>query len=702
MTRSRVRAVARPRRLAFALAALAGVAALLVAVFVFPYHSTNHDEAVYLQQAAMLLDGRLFLRPPVEGSFRPWFFVRAGGASASASGGGPALYPKYAPVPAAVFALGAALGGYRLALPLVAAAVVGLTYGVTSETFDRRTGVLAALLLAASPLFLVQSGLFLPYAPTAALNLAFAFAYLRADRTGRRRDAALAGVAVGLAFFARPYTAVLFAAPFVAHALWTLRGGDGRESALTRHATTAAFGLCGVALALGYNAAVTGSPSTFPYEAFAPRDGLGFGKRALLGYERTYTPSLALRANARVLAELFGEWVVAGPLGTALAAGGLAAVSVRRGWDARRAALAGVFVSVVAGNVYFWGNLNVLGALGVPDDGLVEYYGPYYHYDLLVPTAAFAAHGARAGRAALARRARERFDPDAARRVVIATLLVSTAAFGGTAAVAASEPLRENAAVSDQLEEAYRPFEGREFDDALVFLPTPYGDWLNHPLQSLRNDPGFDGDAVYAVRENQFEVVDAYPNRTLYRYGYRGQWSPLFGPPVDARLQRVRVAAGERVALDAGLGVPPGAERVSVRVATDRGHAYYAATNPGETMDVRLVADGGVRLAGEAEPTGSGNASVPLAPRDTVRVTAFVDYGSGSGFSYRLEMPVERSNGTVRALTPYAEVCADPRRCGGEAMYVPRESRPGVSVSTRFVGGAAATAGGNETAMESH
>ncbi|MFW6288530.1 MAG: alkaline phosphatase, partial [Spirochaetota bacterium] len=56
------------------------------------------------------------------------------------------------------------------------------------------------------------------------------------------------------------------------------------------------------------------------------------------------------------------------------------------------AVLAGLFVSVIAGNVYFWGNLNILGDLADPNDGLIDTLGPYYHFDLLVPTAAFAAH----------------------------------------------------------------------------------------------------------------------------------------------------------------------------------------------------------------------------------------------------------------------------------------------------------------------
>ncbi len=44
---------------------LVGVVVFWLAHVVFPYHSVNDDEGVYLYQAAMLLEGKLFLNPPV-------------------------------------------------------------------------------------------------------------------------------------------------------------------------------------------------------------------------------------------------------------------------------------------------------------------------------------------------------------------------------------------------------------------------------------------------------------------------------------------------------------------------------------------------------------------------------------------------------------------------------------------------------------
>ncbi|WP_424004494.1 ArnT family glycosyltransferase [Haloarcula salina] len=655
----------RPAVQAGVVAVLGGLVVFALAHLVFPHHTTNHDEGVYLQQAAMLLEGQLFLYPPVEETFRPWFFVTDGGR----------LYPKYAPVPAAMFAVGKLLGGYRVALALIAAGALALTYHTAREAFDEQTGVVASALMLGSPLFLIDASVFLSYVPTMLWNLGFAAAYLRADRTGSRRTAALAGLSVGLAFFARPYTAVLFASPFIVHALWRLRTLD--RARVQRLTVTAVCGLTGVAATLAYNRVVTGSALLFPYEAFAPLDGLGFGYREIRGYSREFTPAMSLDANAELLWKLATQWVVAGPLGTLAALGGVAA-ALRRGLDSRQAALAGVFLSVPLGNLYFWGTVNMLGDLGDPTDGLVAFLGPFYHVDVLVPTAAFGAVGVLAAtrwfRAAVA----EQVSGDRLRPALVVATLCLAAVGGGATVAAAAGPVSDNYAVTQQFEQAYEPFEERDLDGALVFLPTPYGQWLNHPFQAVRNDPGFDGDTVYAMQHRQFDVVDAYPDRTYYRYVYRGEWVPYLGRAVEPRLQRVTVAEGEAVRTDVAATVPEQAALVSIRL-TNGEESDYATVRGTEPLDLRLVTDrNSTRLAGE----GIEEAVTVATPEDgTVTLVMFVDYGTGAGFTYRADLPVERTDGGVKTLTPRLEVCTVPRRCGGQAAYVPGSHREGIGMN---------------------
>ncbi|WP_435076699.1 hypothetical protein [Halococcus sp. AFM35] len=659
---------------ALALSLLGALVIWAVSTAVFPYLSLNHDEGVYLQQAGMLLDGQLFLRPPVPDAFRPWFFV----------GSEQGFYPKYAPVAAAMFAVGRLAGDYTLALVAIAAANVFLTAVVVAETFRhegqrfaRTTGLLAGALLLHSPLFLITSSVFLSYAPTTLWNLLFAAAYLRAQRVGSRPLAAVAGLTIGIAFFSRPYTAVLFAAPFVVHALWTLR--DGRAAAV-RQALTAAGGSLGVLVALGYNAVVTGDPLTFPYAAFAPLDGIGFGRRKILGHAVEYTPELALKANARVLAAFFGRWGIAGALGTVLAALGLvlAFAVPREQRTARTAALAGLFVSIPAGNILFWGNLNILGDLENSGTGLIAFLGPYYHFDLLVPTAAFAAYAGLRGALRLRRLLQLRFTPRRTRVALTVCLLVTGAALAGVTVSVMDEPLERNSNVTAEYEQAYQPFENRSLENALVFLPTPYGNWLNHPFQALRNDPDFDGDTVYALAKRQFAVIDAYPNRTYYRYTYGGSWNPTDGDAPETRLRQIEVHTGERLVLDGRFGIPDSPESVTVRLASGPNQTYYTTTPRNGTLDLRLVADERARLRGEVTPVDES--SIPVDGSLTLSV--FVDRGPTGGFGYRVGLPVDERKNGLRALAPTTEVCPS-YRCGG-GRGAPATTRDGVFVETNL------------------
>jgi len=666
---------ARPRWLVASLAAFTAVLIYTVGEGVFPYYTSNHDEAVYLQQAAMLLEGQLRLHPPVADVFRPWFFISDGSS----------LYPKYTPVTAAIFAVGMALGNARLSLAVVAALCVALTYAVVAEVFDRETGVVAAVLLVLSPLFLVDGSVFLPYVPALCLNLLFAWAYLRADRTGDVRFAALAGGAIGVSFFTRPYTAVLFAAPFIAHALWTLRDLD--RTTILRQGVTAGLGLAGVALALAYNAVMTGDPLVFPYQVFAPQDGPGFGTRRILGYERDYTIALALEANARNLLTYATRWTAGGPVGSLLAVGGLATVVERARWRPRPRVLvlAGTAVTIVIGNVHFWGTLNLLGELSDTTDGLIWFLGPYYHVGLLLPTVAFGAVGARALAGAVRERAgtidRTRY------RAVLTGLLLAIAVVASAVTVSAvAAPLSRNADVTDQYEQAYQPFEEQDLDNAVVFLPDPYGDWLNHPFQSLRNDPGFDGGTVYALQQEgrDFAVVDAFPNRSYYRYVYRGEWIPHSFRAVTPRLQRVRVAQGPTVTANLSLGVPSAAETVEVRGSVGERGNSTAASMPRDGLDVTLtVADGTVTAS---SPQFVRNVTVPRLSSEPFRLVTYVDYGALGGFEYVVTLPIDRTRDGYRTLTPTLEVCRSPKRCDGEAAYVPGSHRDGVWMNATVSG----------------
>jgi len=377
------------------------------------------------------------------------------------------------------------------------------------------------------------------------------------------------------------------------------------------------------------------------------------------------------------------------PVGVLVAAGGLWATltDLRERVRAtggravgRRLVLAGLAVSIPLGQSYFWGSLNVLGDLSDPTDGLVSFLGPYYHLGLVVPTVAFGAHGLLVG----GRRARQFLRGRNSARVRaagLAILAVAGLVTGGLATAAVAGPLGDNADVTRQYERAYEPIESAEFENALVFVPTPYGDWLNHPFQYLRTDPGYDGEVVYALQERQFAVRDAFPDRSLYRYVYRGEWAPFLNRSVEGRLQEIRVATGEEVSLSIEAEVPESVQSLSVRASTT-GNGYALAESPGEriTFTVRFL-DGQAVIE---SPEFESPVVLPVAGRERLEVRLFADSGGAGSFSYDLTIPVEY-DGTYRVLTPRIEVCRNPRLCDGEAAYIPGQHREGVAIEAGFL-----------------
>ena len=684
--RRRLRAVHRLDVVAVALALLVGVVVFVVSTDLVAYHSVNDDEGVYLLLAAMLLEGQFVLRPAPElaALVRPWFFVWESTPT------GPRMYPKYAPVPAAMFALGRLAGDAHLALAGVAAGSTLCCYLVGRVVADRLVGVVAGGLLATAPLFLLSSSVFLPYAPTTFLNLVFAVWYLRAHRRDSVRAAAGAGVAIGVAFFSRPYTAVLFATPFICHTLWRLwRAGLFDPSTpvprrvVARAVAIAVPGLGFVGVTLGYNALLTGSPTTFPYEAFAPRDGLGFGRREILGYTERYTPALGVESAVDALTLLFTSFAPLGVLGGLLGVGGVALAATDDGVDREFAAVVcGVVPAVVLGNVYFWGTLNGL------RNGLIQLLGPFYHFDLLLPTAVFGALTL----VTLGRRLRALLSarlPPRRARVALLVLLVCAAPVGVAAEQSAlSEPWAANRDRTDSFAATYEPFETASFENALVYTPEPYGDWQQHPFQYLRNDPGFDGPVLYVLDEGPDADVRALDatNRTPYRFTYRGEWTGAVDP-VEPALQRLRVLEGERVDATTTVGVPARATSASIRLETEDGFARYRVENLSGTDQVPVdwtLTPRGARVTSHPRAAGPSQVTVPADASEVDLVVRFATTG-GASVTYRQEVTLDADQGSLRVLwPPETRVCRLRPECGTEGTWVGPDGDylDGVSVET--------------------
>lgn len=497
-----------------ALALAAAVWAVAASALFLPRLTDNGDEAVYLLQADSMRAGHLF--PPAiqpAGAFLPWLSRPAGDHYVT----------KYTPVFPGFIALShRVFGSDRAALALAAAGAVVACYHLACEVLRRRReAVLAAAILAGSPLFAIQSATYLSYLFNAALLMGFAAAFLAGLRRQARGALALAGLLLGLAVFARPFDTALFAAPLLAWWGWSGRQCLRRR---LREAGWVAAGALAPLVAMGaYFHQATGSFLRPPFTFVGPSDTLGFGpKRMYAGMPwLDYTPGRALLAAGRLTA-LTGFWAFGG-----LVLVGLAVVGYRtfRGGTFRGGAprwLALVAVSVPVGYAFFWGSFSS------SEWGGPWRFGPFYWLPVIVP-------GSILGAAGFARL--WRWDRLVARFVAGGMAALSLFVVGRALA-----EHRQYGAVRERLYAA--PLAAAaDLERAVVFLPPMDGPYLLQPFSLARNAT-FDGPVVWALdrgaRKN-LDVVQRLPGRTPY------QVLPGDSERSPTSLQRLAVVNGRLV-----------------------------------------------------------------------------------------------------------------------------------------------------------
>lgn len=351
-------------------AALVGLA---TKAFVYPDLSWNRDEPVYLWQADLLTEGKLTTTDGgYPAQFQPWLSAHHDGRFFS-------QYPLAWP---AVIAGGLLVGRPELALAFAAALAVLGTWAFALEvTGSRRRAGATALLLLASPILVVQSGVYLNYLFATGLGLLFAAALLRSARTGSGRLAAAAGALLGLILMTRTFDTVVWS---VAVGGFVLVRGRDRLRELARLAPPFLAALLPiVALQLLHNWWTTGSPTTFGITAADPLDKFGFGDRRMMPRVDPfdYTPLAAARSTAKHL--FFVPWFLFGAyLGLAAAAYGA--------WARRREPGTRLLVLLCAafplGYLPFWGtHISSL---------TTRVSGPIYYVPIYAPLCLLAVLGA--------------------------------------------------------------------------------------------------------------------------------------------------------------------------------------------------------------------------------------------------------------------------------------------------------------------
>lgn len=241
------------------------------------------DEVAYLFQARTYAGGQLVvgIEEPSRSYWQP--FVVTSGVTG-------ARFSKYTPGWGLALAPGVAMGAPWVINAFVAGLNVALVYRLGREIFSQEAGIIAAALVAFSPMALLLNASLMGHTVALFFTSLFLYGYWRIEQGQQAlRWGVVAGFALGMMTITRPLTAIGISAPFI---LWSaykllrllLQNDDGRRLWSAFKPLSA---LAGVALIIGlaipiYNYAAVGDPFTNLYTLVWPYDKIGFGE----GYGR--------------------------------------------------------------------------------------------------------------------------------------------------------------------------------------------------------------------------------------------------------------------------------------------------------------------------------------------------------------------------------------------------------------------------------
>jgi hypothetical protein len=596
-----VRSQWRPGLVVGLLAVAAAAWAAFAATTAFPYLGIDHDEAVYMLQADTLRAGRLF--PPAPGdpdvarSMLPWLSAQHGDV----------YVPKYSPAwPAVMAASRLVTGSYHTAQALVAAGVVVVTYLLAKEIVrSRATAVLAAMFVALSPFFLLQAPTFLSYLPNLLLLELFALCFIRAVRAENRGLLVVSGLVLGVAFFTRPFDALVFALPFGGWLVATRRPAWRR---VARDGGLLALGAAGPLVAtLLYFRAATGSAFRSPF-LLDEHDTLGFGSRRILPGDpfTSYGTGEAWHGFVGHWA-LLSFWCFGGLVLIALAV-----LALRHRTTSVEPWFAALALAIPAAYGLFWGSYHMVNWEGP------WRIGPFYYLPVLVPLAVLGAKGF------------VRFwSWD---RALAAVTLVGMVAVSTFVAVRALGYQLERTAALDGVDAA---LDTSRLSEALVFLPSHPPHRLLTPLTQGRN-ASFDQKVLWALdggSEDNRRVLDAFPGRRPYRLedGATAELRPL------TRVQ------GTRVPLRVVTNSDGAQDRALEVLWAHRRYRWPIAA--GARIDIALTAAGV-----EGGPPATERAGAPGARTGDLVVRLLEDDREQASMT----VPVERSANALDVVLPSA------------------------------------------------
>jgi 4-amino-4-deoxy-L-arabinose transferase-like glycosyltransferase len=468
---------------------LAFASAAAVSIFAFERLAHLEDEVAYLYQARTIALGRLTVPSPEQpGAFWTPFVLDHQGQR----------FGKYPPGWPALLSLGILARVPWAINPVLAALCAYLLYRLGKTLYDERTGLLAAALSLASPLFLVLSGSYLSHMASLAWLLLFSLWFVWITQ-GRSQWFALgAGLALGMAFLTRPLTAAAYAAPFMAYSLvQVLRR---QQPTWTSYLLVALAGGTAAALLPLYQWWVTGDPWLNPYVLWWPYDRIGFGPGigAMPGGHSPFYAWINLRQDIpRAATDLLG-WPATSWVPLLLGLG----LKPRRSRDW---ALLAPAICLIVAYLFYW--------IGSP----ARLWGPRYYFEGFAGLWLLSA----VGLLKVWDWARERKEVWLKPALLGAIVLITCAQLAVNIPDRMSEARGFYGITRSQLD----PIIEAELEDALVIV---YADrWLEYGAMLAEMSPLLDDNVIYArgsSHEGDDAVMAEFPGRSVY-YLSQGQLS---------------------------------------------------------------------------------------------------------------------------------------------------------------------------------
>ncbi len=500
-------------------------AVTLVLIYSFGSHLPHvPDSIAYIFQAKVFASGHLSApTPPVQDTFDfffPPFIIPSEGKWA-------AIYPFGHPL---MLAVGERLGAIWLIPPLVGAASVALVFAIGRKIYHARVGLLAALLLATSPFFLMTASNFMAH-NTAAFYLLGSLLFLAFIDRRPLLYGVLAGLLFGLAFNTRALTTTALILPF---GLYLVALAIPRGRRLLGLQQIGAFAFGGLVM-LGaywlYNFGTTGDAFTSGYQAASDArlgastlgERVGFGGRHSLAVglqnEQTQMSFLLLVLNG--WPRYVGLMFVLLPF----------ILATRHRWDWFLLLCA---ASIMGAWTFFEG------------DGVM--HGPRYWYEATPFLMLLAARGAERAAELLADGAAwlGRALGGAEGRPLWAGLLIVYGLVGVLIALSVNGWLLGNQDGWNEIhvpdraaalrgfnfadDRLVRLVEEADLDNALVLVER-CPNWWCYGTVFWMNSPTLDGDVVFArdLAERREELFRAYPERAVYQGTYTDPSLTPFG-----------------------------------------------------------------------------------------------------------------------------------------------------------------------------